>query len=195
MPTTSVTRLDAVQNIDNTVDVLIAGRHIDGGDNLPVAELVSMLGAYARVNGPLLVTTRLLDGRTTTDRVDKDGAMSPYYPPEAEAPTRREARAHADASVLFRALAEQPHRPVVDPTPVWAEARPQKTFAPRTETKVPTVGEVPMFDVEGDILRHQEAQSSPARNGSSAALIRLVATVGALLAAGVLLFLFLPQML
>lgn len=193
MPTT---RLDAVQNIDHTVDVLIGGRHIEGGDDLSVAELVSMLGAYAKVNGTLLVTTRLLDGRTTTDRVDKDGTISPYYPPEAAAPTRREVRAHADASVLFRAMAEQPPGVSVDPTPVWPEFRPQTNYAPRTESKVPTVGEVPMFDVEGDILRDLESQSSaPAGKGSGGALIHLGAAVGAILAVGVLLFLFLPQML
>lgn len=194
MPTTA-TRLDAVQNIDGTVDVLINGHHIDGGDNLHVADLVSMLGAYASVNGPLLVTTRLLDGRTTTDRVDRDGTMSPYYPPDTPTPTRRQARAHADASVLFRAMAEEEQGPVVDPTPVFAEPRLQTPFTPRTESRVPTVGEVEMFDVEADIMRELEAQTAPVKTKSNGVALRLGLTVGGILAAGVLLFLFLPQML
>lgn len=189
----AATRLDAHQNLDGSVDILIDGRHIEGGDDLPVAEVVGMLGSYAKVHGPLLVTTRLLDGRTTTDRVDKDGSMTPFYPPEEKAPTRREELAHADASVLFRALAQQPPGPVIDPTPVWPENRPQKVYAPRTESKVPTVGEVPMFDVEGDIVRNLEA-SAPAKSSNGTAL-RLGVTIGAILAAGALLFLLLPQML
>lgn len=196
MAATPVTRLDAVQNIDGTVDVLIGGRHIDGGDDLPVVELVGMLGAYAKVHGPLLVTTRLLDGSTTTDQVSIDGSMSPYYPPEAAAPTQTERRAHADASILFRALAERPAGPVVDPTPVWPEARPQKVYAPpTTESKVPTVGEVPMFDVEGDIMRDLESRAVPSRNPGRATAVRLGAVIAGILSVGIVLFVLLPQML
>lgn len=190
----AATRLDAVQNLDGSVDVLINGRHIDGGDDLPVADLVGMLGSYAKVHGSLLVTTRLLDGRTTTDRVDAEGNISPYYPPEAPAQSRRAAREHADASVLFRALAEQPAGPVVDPTPVWPERKAQTIIAPRTESRVHTVGEVQEFDVEGDIMRDLAAKPATKRGGRRA-LVPLLAAIGAILAAGIALFMVLPQML
>lgn len=188
-------RLDASQNIDGTVDVLINGRHIDGGDDLPVVELVGVLGAYARVHGPLLVTTRLLDGSTTTDKVGSDGVMSPYYPSEDRAPAKAEAQ-RKDPSFLFRALAEQPAGRAIDPTPVWAEATVQKTYAPpRTESSVPVVGEVPMFDVEGDIMRDLEARTAPPSNSSRGNAMRLAAVVAGILSVGIVLFLFLPQML
>jgi hypothetical protein len=195
MPATPI-RLDASQNIDGTVDVLINGRHIDGGDDLPVVDLVGVLGAYAKVNGPLLVTTRLLDGSTTTDKVGSDGIMSPYYPSENRAPVRAEVQAQKDPSFLFRALAEQPAGRAIDPTPVWAEATVQKTYAPpRTESSVPVVGEVPMFDVEGDIMRDLEARAAPAKNQARGNAVRLAAVVAGILLGGIVLFLLLPQML
>ncbi|MGY3568291.1 hypothetical protein [Sinomonas sp. RB5] len=133
--------LGAVHLLDRTVSVQVDGHSIDGFTAVPRDELLEMLRRYVKAKGPLLVSTKLLDGSTTKDVVHPDGRTAPYIP---------------EAQVLFAAIDRRSYGAPVQEPSLWDATPPPATPyrpEPHGTSTLDVVGPVPEWDVEADMRR------------------------------------------
>lgn len=198
--------LDAVQLLDRTVSVQVDGHSIDGFTAVPRDELLEMLRRYAKAKGPLLVSTRLLDGSTTKDVVHPDGRTAPYIqdspaPQAHPVPGRALApeKAALDAEVLFAAIDRRSFGAPVQEPSLWdGDPLPAELYRrdPQGVSTLDVVGPVPEWDVEADLRRKpRPAPSSRQARRPQGGGIGGAVFLGVVLVIAATVFLLLPKML